>query len=62
MPVSREQGFKEKSNKLTEGRVVTRQEAVWGEDERGKGVKYIVTEGDETLGGEYTVRHTKKLS
>lgn len=46
MPVSREQGCKAKSNKLTDGRVVTREEAVWGEDERDKGVKYIVTEGD----------------
>lgn len=47
MPVSREQGFKAKSNKLTDRRVVTREEAVWGKDERSKGGQiYIVTEGD----------------
>ena len=62
-------GYKTKSNqgtnKLidTDNRVaVTRGEGGTGRMKTVKGVKYMVTKGDSTLGGEHTMQHTDDIS
>ena len=38
--------------------VVTRGEGNWRKRKREKRVKYMVTEEDQTLGGEHTIQYT----
>lgn len=49
---------KQNKNTLTDTNnrtVVTRGEGKWGEGKLCKRVKYAVTEGNQTLGGEHTI-------